>query len=94
MPSTVRCMLGRNSRIRRSTIRSSLSGIRSIAVDVPEDPGPIVTENRSRVRPGTCSRSKRQRAPGWSGSDVRQPKARFSSRASIQHRIWYSPTAG
>ena len=41
MPSIVRCMLDCTAARRRLTMRACLSGLDSIAADVPDHPGPI-----------------------------------------------------
>ena len=60
-------------------MRSSLSGIRSMAAVVPDGPGPIVARWRSTVPVPSASSSKDHVAPAESGSPTDQAKRRGRS---------------
>ena len=86
-------MLALNSARRRATMRSSLSGMASMAAFRPDGAGPIRARWRRRLPPWSGSSSKDQLAEGWSGSPTAHENTRPGSQAVTVHVVSHSPIA-
>jgi hypothetical protein len=81
------------SAIRRWMILASLSGIASIAIVVPDGPGPSATEKRTVVASPVGVRSQRHLAPGLSRSTTLHANTRSTSKSVMKFSVDHSPTA-
>src|SRR5688500_7876690 len=94
IPLMVAAMFACHSSSRRPMIFSSLSGIFSMTTVMPDGPGPIWAQYRSRVPDPSGASSSRQTADGTSGSPTAQPKRRTGSKSTIVLVVSHSPRAG
>ena len=83
MRASVTAMLRPNSRIRTNTIFCSLSGIRSIATDNPDRPGPSCTYSGTSVPQSMGSRRNRQIAAGCPGSPTAHAKTAWHASRTL-----------
>ena len=61
---------------------------------MPDGPGPIWAQKRSRVPLPSGASSRRHSADGWSGSPTAQPKRRSGTKSTIVLVVVHSPRAG